>query len=167
MASITQQALCIIEEERRAARVEEQKRIAVAEAQAVAKAQAERAVRVQLQTERELARLAAERALAEEQAVAVQAAEAAALQAELTRLRARSETEILREELEAASAQINELKGLVHALIVKVATNCGYPAEPGEVLGVARIEGKKCLKDYINRHYGNAPVPNLDHHWMM
>jgi hypothetical protein len=105
MASITQQALRILEEEKQAAFVEEQKRIAAAQAEAAAKAQAERAVRVQLQAERELARIAAERALAAEEAAAVQAAEAAALQAELKRLRARSEIEILRDEMAQMRAE--------------------------------------------------------------
>ncbi len=105
MASFTQQALRILEEEKQAAQVEEQKRIAAAEAEAAAKEQAERAARVQLQAERELARIAAERTLAEEQALAVQAAEAAALQAELARLRARSETEILRDEVAQMRAE--------------------------------------------------------------
>ena len=89
MASITQQALRILEEEKQAALVEEQKRIASAKAEAAAKEQADRSARVQLQAERELARIAAERALAAEQALAQQAADARALQAELARLRAR------------------------------------------------------------------------------
>ena len=105
MASVTQQALRILEEEKQAAQVEEQKRIASAKAEAAAKARAERAVRVQLQAERELARIAAERALAAEEAVAVQAAEAAALQAELARLRARSEIEVLRDEMAQMRAE--------------------------------------------------------------
>ena len=105
MASITQQALRILEEEKQAALVEEQKRIASAKAEAAAKEQAERSVRVQLQAERELARIAAERALAAEEAVAVQAAEAAALQAELARLRARSEIEVLRDEMAQMRAE--------------------------------------------------------------
>jgi translation initiation factor IF-2 len=105
MASFTQQALRILEEERRVAQVEEQKRIAAAEAEAAAKAQAERSVRVQLQAERELARIAAERALAEEQALAQRAADARALQAELARLRARSEMDILRDEVAQMRAE--------------------------------------------------------------
>jgi hypothetical protein len=105
MSSITQQALRILEEEKQAAQVEEQKRIAAAKAEAAAKEQAERAVRVQLQAERELARIAAERTLAEEQALAVQAAEAAALQAELARLRARSEIDVLRDEVAQMRAE--------------------------------------------------------------
>ena len=105
MASFTQQALRILEEERRVAQVEEQKRIAAAEAEAAAKAQAERAARVQLQAERELARIAAERALAEEQALAQRAADARALQAELARLRARSEMDILRDEVAQMRAE--------------------------------------------------------------
>jgi hypothetical protein len=110
MASITQQALRILEEEKQVALVEEQKRIASAKAEAAAKEQAERSVRVQLQAERELARIAAERALAVEEAAAVQAAEAAALQAELERLRARSETDILRDEMEQMRAEMFNLK---------------------------------------------------------
>ena len=105
MASITQQALRILEEEKQAALVEEQKRIASAKAEAAAKEQAERSVRVQLQAERELARIAAERALAAEEAAAVQAAEAAALQAELARLRARSEIDVLRDEMAQMRAE--------------------------------------------------------------
>ena len=105
MSSITQQALRILEEERHAALVEEQKRIAAAQAEAAAKEQAERSVRVQLQAERELARIAAERALAAEEAAAVQAAEALALQAELKRLRARSEIEVLRDEMAQMRAE--------------------------------------------------------------
>ena len=105
MASITQQALRILEEEKQAALMEEQKRIASAKAEAAAKEQAERSVRVQLQAERELARIAAERALAVEEAVAVQAAEAAALQAELARLRARSEIDVLRDEMAQMRAE--------------------------------------------------------------
>jgi len=105
MASFTQQALRILEEERRVAQVEEQKRIAAAEAEAAAKAQAERAARVQLQAERELARIAAERALAEEQALAQRAADARALQAELARLRARSEIDVLRDEMAQMRAE--------------------------------------------------------------
>ena len=110
MASITQQALRILEEERRMALVEEQKRTAAARAEAAAKEQAERTVRVQLQAERELARIAAERALAEEQALAQQAADARALQAELARLRARSETDILRDEVAQMRAEMATLK---------------------------------------------------------
>ena len=105
MASITQQALRILEEEKQAALVEEQKRIASAKAEAAAKEQADRSARVQLQAERELARIAAERALAAEEAVAVQAAEAAALQAELARLRARSEIDVLRDEMAQMRAE--------------------------------------------------------------
>ena len=105
MASITQQALRILEEEKQVAHVEEQKRIAAAQAEAAAKEQAERSVRVQLQAERELARIAAERALAAEEAAAVQAAEAAALQAELERLRARREIEVLRDEMAQMRAE--------------------------------------------------------------
>ena len=105
MASITQQALRILEEEKQAALVEEQKRIASAKAEAAAKEQAERSARVQLQAERELARIAAERALAEEQALAQQAADARALQAELARLRARSEIEVLRDEMAQMRAE--------------------------------------------------------------
>ena len=105
MASITQQALRILEEEKQAALVEEQKRIASAKAEAAAKEQAERSVRVQLQAERELARIAAERTLAEEQALAQQAADARALQAELARLRARSEIEVLRDEIALMRAE--------------------------------------------------------------
>ena len=105
MASITQQALRILEEEKQAALVEEQKRIASAKAEAAAKEQAERSVRVQLQAERELARIAAERALAAEQALAQQAADARALQAELARLRARSEIEVLRDEMAQMRAE--------------------------------------------------------------
>jgi hypothetical protein len=110
MSSITQLALRILEEEKQAALVEEQKRIAAAKAEAAAKEQTERAVRVQLQAERELARIVAERALAEEQALAVQAAEAAALQAELARLRARSEIEVLRDEMAQMRAEMAALK---------------------------------------------------------
>ena len=105
MASITQQALRILEEEKQAAQVEEQKRIASAKAEAAAKEQAERSARVQLQAERELARIAAERALAEEQALAQQAADARALQAELARLRARSEIDVLRDEMAQMRAE--------------------------------------------------------------
>ena len=105
MASIEAQAWHIFEKEKQAAFVEEQKRTAAAQAEAAAKAQAERAVRVQLQAERELVRIAAERALAAEEAAAVQAAEAAALQAELKRLRARSEIEILRDEMAQMRAE--------------------------------------------------------------
>ena len=105
MASITQQALRIIEEEKQAALVKEQERIASAKAEAAAKEQAERAVRVQLQAERELARIAAERTLAAEEAVAVQAADASALQAELARLRARSEIDVLRDEMAQMRAE--------------------------------------------------------------
>jgi chromosome segregation ATPase len=105
MASFTQQALRILEEERRMALVEEQKRTAAAQAEAAAKEQAERAVRVQLQAERELARIAAERTLAEEQALAQRAADARALQAELARLRARSEIDVLRDEVAQMRAE--------------------------------------------------------------
>ena len=105
MSSIKEQAERIYEDELQAARMEEQKCIAAAKAEAAAKEQAERSVRVQLQTERELARLAAERALAAEEAAALQAAEAAALQAELKRLRSRSEIEILRDEMAQMRAQ--------------------------------------------------------------
>jgi len=105
MASITQQALRILEEEKQAAIVEEQKRTAAAKAEAAAKEQAERAVRVQLQAERELARIAAERTLAEEQALAQQATDARALQAELARLRARSEIDVLRDEMAQMRAE--------------------------------------------------------------
>ena len=105
MASITQKALRILEEEKQAALVEEQKRIASAQAEAAVKEQAERSVRVQLQAERELARIAAERALAAEQALAQQAADARALQAELARLRARSEIDVLRDEMAQMRAE--------------------------------------------------------------
>jgi hypothetical protein len=105
MASITQQALRILEEAKQAAIVEEQKRTAAAKAEAAAKEQAERAVRVQLLAERELARIAAERTFAEEQALAQQATDARALQAELARLRARSEIEVLRDEMAQMRAE--------------------------------------------------------------
>ena len=105
MSSIQEQALRIYEDELHAARMEEQKRIAAAEAEAAAKEQAERSARLQLQTERELARLAAERALAAEEAAALQSADARALQAELKRLRARSEIEILRDEVAQMRAE--------------------------------------------------------------
>ena len=164
MASITQQALRILEEEKQVAHVEEQKRIAAAQAEAAAKAQAERSVRVQLQAERELARIAAERALAAEEAAAVQAAEALALQAELERLRARSETDILRDEMEQmraeqmamlkayhlARGEIAELKGLLHALIGVVAKDRGVSIQNGD-------EINKRLKSYIKAHFSDAP----------
>ena len=105
MASITQQALRILEEEKQAALVEEQKRIASAQAEAAAKEQAERSVRVQLQAERELARIAAERALAVEEALAMQAADARALQARLAWQRARSEIDVLRDEMAQMRAE--------------------------------------------------------------
>jgi len=168
--------------------VEEQKRTAAAQAEAAAKEQAERAVRVQLQAERELARIAAERALAEEQALAVQAAEAAALQTELARLRARSEIEVLRdemaqmraematlkarplppaplqeihlrsdgeldmrfksskEELATARGEIAELKGLLDAVIVRIARVAGVNIANGD-------ETSARLKDYILAHH--------------
>ena len=173
MASITQQALRILEEEKQAALVEEQKRIASAKAEAAAKEQAERSVRVQLQAERELARIAAERALAAEEAAAVQAAEAAALQAELARLRARSEIEVLRDEMaqirvemaalesskeehSAARNEITELKALVHALIFNAQVGHSAILDDPEVLGAALLEGKKCLKNYVIKHLVDA-----------
>ena len=105
MASITQKALRILEEEKQAALVEEQKRIASAKAEAAAKEQAERSARVQLQAERELARIAAERALAVEEALAMQAADARALQARLAWQRARSEIDVLRDEMAQMRAE--------------------------------------------------------------
>ena len=174
MASVTEQALRVIEEEKQAALVEEQKRTAAAQAEAAAKAQAERAVRVQLQAERELARIAAERTLAAEEAAAVQATEAAALQAELARLRARSEIEVLRDEMAqmraeqmatlksskeehaAARNEITELKALVHALIFNAQVGHSAILDDPEVLGAALLEGKKCLKNYVIKHLVDA-----------
>ena len=144
MESITQQALRILEEEKQAAQVEEQKRIASAKAEAAAKARAERAVRVQLQAERELARIAAERALAAEEAVAVQAAEAAALQAELARLRARSEIEVLRDEMASLKKTIEDMKSsqqvkmteIVKTIVTERKFQVTFP-RPNEALGMS------------------------------
>jgi len=171
--------------------VEEQKRTAAAQAEAAAKEQAERAARVQLQAERELARIAAERTLAEEQALAQQAADARALQAELARLRARSEIDVLRdevaqmraeqmallkachlahlplqeiplhafgelgisvksskEELATARGEIAELKGLLDALIGRVARVAGVniPQQNSD-------KNNELLKNYILAHH--------------
>ena len=113
MASVTQQALRILEEEKQAALAEEKKRIASSLVRSAAQrkrhslarslAQAEAAAKEQ--AERDLARIAAERALAAEQALAQQAADARALQAELARLRARSEIDVLRDEMAQMRAE--------------------------------------------------------------
>ena len=113
MASVTQQLLRILEEEKQAVLVEEKKRIASSLVRSAAQrkrhslarslAQAEAAAKEQ--AERDLARIAAERALAAEQALAQQAADARALQAELARLRARSEIEVLRDEMAQMRAE--------------------------------------------------------------
>ena len=123
---VTQKALALLAAEEQQKRLEEQQRTAAAEAEAAAKEQAERAARVQLQAERELARVAAERALAEQAAAEAQAAEAAALQAELARLRARSENQILRDEMAQMRAEITALKARPVALLTP-------PAPPQEI----------------------------------
>jgi hypothetical protein len=123
---VTQKALAILAAEEQQKRLEEQQRAAAAAAEAAAKAEAERAARVQLQAERELARVAAERALAEQAAAEAQAAEAATLQAELARLRARSENQILRDEMAQMRAEITALKARPVALLTP-------PAPPQEI----------------------------------
>jgi len=123
---ITQKALALLAAEEQQKRLEEQQRVAAAAAEAAAKADAERVARVQLQAERELARVAAERALAEQAVAEAQAAEAAALQAELARLRARSENQILRDEMAQMRAEITALKARPVALLTP-------PAPPQEI----------------------------------
>ena len=115
--NITQKALAILAAEEQQKRMEEQQSASVAAAEAAAKAEAERAERVRLQAERELARIAAERALAEQAAAEARAAEAVALQAELARLRARSGTDVLREEMAQMRAEIGALKARPMALL--------------------------------------------------
>lgn len=111
MAShITQKALALLAAEEQQKRMEEQQRAFAAAAEAAAKADAERDERVRLQAERELARMAAERVIAEKAAAEAQVAEALALQAELTRLRNRSETEVLRDEMAQMRSEIAQLK---------------------------------------------------------
>jgi hypothetical protein len=115
--NITQKALAILAAEEQQKRMEEQQRASAAAAEAAAKAEAERTERIRLQAERELARIAAERALAEQAAAEAQAAEAVALQAELARLRARSENDVLREEMAQMRAEIAALKARPMALL--------------------------------------------------
>ena len=122
MASITQLALRILEEQQQAAHAAEEKQAALAAEQkriasslarsaaqrkrhALARSLAKAEAAAKEQAERELARIAAERTLAEEQALAQQAADARALQAELARLRARSEMDILRDEVAQVRAE--------------------------------------------------------------
>ena len=124
--------------------MEEQQRASAAAAEAAAKAEAERAERVRLQAERELARIVAERALAEQAVAEAQAAEAVALQAELARLRARSEIDVLRDEMASLKKTIEDMKssqqvkmtGIVNTVVTERKFRVTFP-RPNEEGGMS------------------------------
>lgn len=118
-SAITQKAMQLIAAEEAEKRAAALKLEAAATAAAEEKERTELQARLALQAERELARIQAERLLAEQQAVAAREAESAALKAEIDRLRNRSETEILRDELANLRAEIAAMRQQTQALPTK------------------------------------------------
>ena len=118
-SAITQKAMQLIAAEEAEKRAAALKLEATAAAAAAEKERTELQARLALQAERELARIQAERLLAEQQAVAAREAESAALKAEIDRLRNRSETEILRDELANLRAEIAAMRQQTQALPTK------------------------------------------------
>lgn len=110
MADIKQLAMQMFKAEREAARVAAEQEERNRREAALAQRRAEEEARIRMQEERELARLRAEKALAEMRAKEEQAALAAAVQAELERLRNRSEVELLRDELAELRQEVAALK---------------------------------------------------------
>jgi len=100
-------------------RMAAEKLSAAARAEAAEKERFERQERLNLHAERELARMQAERLLAEEQAAAARRAEADALAAEIERLRNRSATEILQDEIASLRAEMAGMRQQTQALPTK------------------------------------------------
>lgn len=127
MADIKQIAMKLYQQEREAALwAAEQEVQRTAEAAAALK-RAEEEARIRLQEERELARLRAEKALAEAKAREEQEAMAAAVQAELERLRNRTPLEILQDEMAELRKEFQAYKQAHPATLVVPLKQNGTP----------------------------------------
>jgi hypothetical protein len=118
-SAITKRAKEVIAAEAAEKQMAAEKLSAAARAEAAEKERFERQERLNLHAERELARMQAERLLAEEQAVQARDAEAAALAAEIERLRNRSVTEILQDEIASLRAEMAGMRQQTQALPTK------------------------------------------------
>lgn len=127
MANIKQMAMKIVQEEREAAQWAAKREQEMAAAAAAALKRAEEEARIRLQEERELARLRAERALAELKAREEQEALAAAVQAEVERLRNRTPLEVLQEEMAELRQEFDSYKKAHPATLVVPLKQDGTP----------------------------------------
>jgi hypothetical protein len=111
-------------------------------AASAALAEAERLARIRAEQEREEARLRAERALAEEKMREEAAALEAAVEAELERLRNRSELEVLRDEVAELKKQLSEInKPFLPVTVSKTSSSC---CERKKWLGYLKINPSSC-----------------------
>jgi uncharacterized protein (DUF2384 family) len=127
MANIKQMAMKIFQEEREAAQWAAKREQEMVAAAAAALKRAEEEARIRLQEERELARLRAERAMAEEKAREEQEALAAAVQAEVERLRNRTPLEVLQEEMAELRQEFESYKKAHPATLVVPLKQDGTP----------------------------------------
>jgi multidrug efflux pump subunit AcrA (membrane-fusion protein) len=156
MASTTQQALRILEEERLNSFYEEQKRAA---AQAEADARALQAELARLRARSEIDVLRDEVAqMRAEQMAALKACHLARLPLQEIPLHAFGELDLSvkssKEELATARGEIAELKALVHALIGTVARRAGVEINKCD-------ENGERLKNYIKAHHGGSNVDSI------
>ena len=157
MASATQQALRILEEERLNSFYEEQKRTAAAQAEADARALQAELARLRARSEIDVLRdeMAQMRA---EQMATLKAWHLARLPLQEIPLHAFGELDISvkssKEELATARGEIAELKALVHALIGTVARRAGVQINNGD-------ENSARLKNYIKAHLGGSNVDSI------
>ena len=156
MASTTQQALRILEEERLNSFYEEQKRAA---AQAEADARALQAELARLRARSEIDVLRDEVAqMRAEQMAALKACHLARLPLQEIPLHAFGELDLSvkssKEELATARGEIAELKALVHALIGTVARRAGVQINKCD-------ENGERLKNYIKAHHGGSNVDSI------
>ena len=159
MASVTEEAKRIFEEEKLCSFYEEQKRIAAATAKAeAAHFQAELA-RLRARSEIEVLRdeIALMRA---EQMATLKACHDAHLPLQEIPLHAFGELNLhvksSKEELATARAEIAELKRLVHSLIGKVGSMRGV-----QINKASADENSECLKNYIKARLGGSNVDSI------
>ncbi len=157
MADIKQIAYKLYEQERAAARWAAAQEVQKAAEAAAALKRAEEEARIRLQEERELARLRAEKLLAELKAKEEQEAMAAAVQAELERLRNRTPLEILQEEMAQMRAEFEAYKQAHPATLVVPLKQDGTPDmryNASKVLSIIANNGNLGF----DPHYGTGKV---------
>ncbi len=159
MASTTQQASRILEEERLNSFYEEQKRTAAPQAEADARALQAELARLRARSEIDVLRdeMAQMRA---EQMAALKACHLAHLSLQEIPLHAFGELDMRlkssKEELATARGEIAELKALVRALIGKVGSLRGVQINKGSA-----DENSQLLKNYIKAHLGGSNVDSI------